>query len=50
MGFKVEVFDEDGVWCVCIVVEISNDEVIVLFDGWNVEWNCSICDLCEIRD
>ena len=50
VGFKAEAVDEEGIWCPCTVEDVSNDSVIVSFDGWNAEWNCRICDPREIRN
>ena len=47
---KAEAVDEEGIWCPCTVKDVSNDSVIVLFDGWNAEWNCRIYDPREIRN
>ena len=37
VGFKAEAVDEEGIWCPCTVEDVSNDSVIVSFDGWNAE-------------
>jgi len=50
VGFKAEAVDEEGIWHPCTVEDVSNDYVIVSFDGWNAEWNCRICDPREIRN
>ena len=50
VGFKAEAVDEEGIWCPCTVEDISNDSVIVSFDGWNAEWNRCMCDPHEIRN
>lgn len=50
IGFKAEAVDEEGIWCPCTVEDVSNDYVIVSFDGWNAEWNRRICDPREIRN
>ena len=50
VGSKLEAIDEDGVWCVCTVEEVEEEEVIISYDCWHAEWNCHISDPCEIRD
>ena len=50
VGFKAEAVDEEGSWCPCTVQDVSNDSVIVSFDGRNAEWNRRICDPREIRN
>ena len=50
VGSKAEAIDEDGVWCVCAVEEVEEEEVIISYDGWHVEWYCHISDPCEICD
>ena len=50
VGFKTEAVNEEGIWCPCTVEDVSNDSVIVSFDGWNAEWNRHICDPREIRN
>ena len=42
VGFKAEAVNEEGIWCLCTVKDVSNDAVNVSFDGWNAEWNCRI--------
>ena len=48
VGFKAEVVDEEGVWCVFTVEEVDYDYVIVSFDGRNADWNRRVCDPREI--
>ena len=50
VSFKAEAVDEEGIWCPCTVEDVSNDSVIVSFDGWNAEWNRRICDPRENRN
>ena len=50
VGSKAEAIDEDGVWCVCTVEKVEEEEVIISCDGWHVEWNCHISDPHEITD
>ena len=50
VGSKAEAIDEDGVWCICTVEEVEEEEVIISYDSWHVEWNCHISDPHEIRD
>ena len=50
VGSKAEAIDEDGVWCICTVEEVEEEEVIILYDSWHVEWNWHIFDPHEIRD
>ena len=50
VGFKAEEVHEEGVWCVCTVEEVDDDDVIVSFDGWNAEWNRCVCDPREISN
>ena len=50
VGSKAKAIDEDGVWCVCTVEEVKEEEVIISCDGWHEEWNCHISDPHEIRD
>ena len=50
VGSKAEAIDEDGVWCISTVEEVKEEEVIISFDSWHVEWNCRISDPREIRD
>ena len=46
---KAEAIDEDGVWCICTVEEVKEEEVIISNDGWHAEWNCPISNPREIR-
>ena len=48
VGSKAEAIDEDGVWCICTVEEVEEEEVIISYDGWHVEWNCRISNPREI--
>ena len=50
VGFKAEAVGEEGIWCPCTVEDVSNDSVIISFDGSNAEWNRGICDPREIRN
>ena len=50
VGFKAETVDEEGIWCPSTVEDVSNNSVIVSFDGWDAEWNRRICDPRKIRN